>query len=70
MRKEVLGSNLTHRKRGLPIISFIFLLRMDLLFRLCDPGLKVRTFSPGFVVPVGKPGLKPVPNRDYNPFLY
>ena len=34
------------------------------------PERKARTFSPGFVVPVVKSGLKPVPNRDYNLFLY
>ena len=31
----------------------------------CDkPGLKNNTFSPGLLVPVGKPGVKLVPNRD------
>ena len=33
------------------------------------PGLKNTTFSPGTLVPVGKPGLKPVPNRDYMSIL-
>ena len=29
-----------------------------------------RLFSPGFVLPVGKPGLKGFPNREYSLFLY
>ena len=28
------------------------------------PGLKNNTFSPGLLVPVGKPGVELVPNRD------
>jgi len=28
------------------------------------PGLNERPFSPGFVLPVGKPGLKGFPNRE------
>jgi len=28
------------------------------------PGLKEGLFSPGFVLPVGKPGLKGFPNRE------
>ena len=34
------------------------------------PGLKEEPFSPGFVLPVLKPRLKGVENREYNPFLY
>ena len=34
------------------------------------PGLKEGTFSPDFVLPVPKPGLKAVENREYNPFLH
>ena len=34
------------------------------------PGLKEGPFSPGFVLPVSKPGLKGVENREYNSFLY
>ena len=34
------------------------------------PGLKEWPFSPGFVLPVSKPGLKGVENREYSPFLY
>ena len=30
------------------------------------PGLKEGPFSPGFVLPVPKPGLKGVENRKYN----
>ena len=34
------------------------------------PELKEGPFSPGFVLPVGKPGLKGFPNREYSLFLY
>ena len=34
------------------------------------PGLKEGTFSPDFVLPVSKSGLKEVENREYSPFLY
>ena len=34
------------------------------------PGLKEETFSPDFVLPVPKPGLKAVENREYSPFLH
>ena len=34
------------------------------------PGLKEGTFSPDFVLPVPKPGLKAVENREYGPFLH
>ena len=34
------------------------------------PGLKEGTFSPDFVLPVPKPGLKAVENRKYSPFLH
>ena len=34
------------------------------------PGLKEGPFSSGFVLPVGKPGLKGFPNREYSPFVY
>ena len=34
------------------------------LSRLCHPGLKSAIFSPESVVPVGKPGLKLVSNRN------
>ena len=34
------------------------------------PGLKEGTFSPDFVLPVPKPGLKAVENREYSPFLH
>ena len=33
-------------------------------------GLKEGPFSPGFVLPVPKPGLNGVENRKYNLFLY
>ena len=42
-RKEVLGSNPTHHKRGLPTISFIFLLRMDLQSRIRSPSWETGT---------------------------
>ena len=35
-----------------------------------EPGLKEGPFSPGFVLPVPKPGLKEVENREYSSFLY
>ena len=38
-------------------------LKIDLYCRLFEPGLKIAIFSPGFVVPVGKPGLQ----RGYQP---
>ena len=34
------------------------------LSRLHHPGTMLGTFCPGVMIPVGKPGLKPVPNRD------
>ena len=34
------------------------------------PGLKEEPFSPGFVLPVLKPRLKGVENREYSSFLY
>ena len=34
------------------------------------PGLKEGPFSPGFVLPVEKPGLKRFPDREYSLFLY
>ena len=34
------------------------------------PGLKEGTFSPGLVLPVGKPGLKGFPNREQKPLLH
>ena len=34
------------------------------------PGLKEGSFSPGFMLPVGKPGLKRFPNQEYSLFLY
>ena len=34
------------------------------------PGLKEGPFSPGFMLPVGKPELKGFPNREYSLFLY
>ena len=34
------------------------------------PGLKEGPFGPRFVLPVPKPGLKGVENREYSPFLY
>ena len=34
------------------------------------PGLKEGPFSPGFVLPILKPGLKGVENREYSLFLY
>ena len=34
------------------------------------PELKEGPFSPGFVLPVGKPGLKGFPNQKYCLFLY
>ena len=33
-------------------------------------GLKEGPFSPGFVLPVPKLGLKKIENREYNSFLY
>ena len=47
----------------------LFLPNKHLYSRL-EPGLKIKTFSPDFVVPVPKPGLNGVENRDYSPFLY
>ena len=64
MRREVLGSNLIHRKRGLPSISFIFSLVDEPLVPVMCPGLKVPTFTPGLLIPVEKPGVELVPNRD------
>ena len=63
-RREVLGSNLIHRKRGLPSISFIFSPGDGPLVPVMCPGLKIPTFSPGLLVLVGKPGVELVPNRD------
>ena len=40
-----------------------------LLVPVEPPGIKANIFCPGVVVPVGKPGLKLVPNRDYMLFL-
>ena len=34
------------------------------LSRLHHPGTMLGTFCPGVMTPIGKPGLKPVPNRD------
>ena len=34
------------------------------------PGLKVGPFSPGFVLPVPKPGLEGVENREYSSLIY
>ena len=34
------------------------------LSRLHHPGTMLGTFCPGVMIPVGKPGLKPVPNQD------
>ena len=34
------------------------------------PGLKEGTFSPGLVLPVGKPGLKGFPNREQKALLH
>ena len=31
---------------------------------LHHPGTMLGTFCPGVMTPIGKPGLKPVPNRD------
>jgi len=63
-RREVLCSNLIHRKRGLPSISFIFSPGDGPLVPVMCPGLKIPTFSPGLLVPVGKPGVELVPNRE------
>ena len=48
----------------------LFLPNKHLYSRLEEPGLKIKTFSPDCVVPVPKPGLKGVENRDYSSFLY
>ena len=48
----------------------LFLSNKHLYSQLEEPGLKIKTFSPDCIVPVPKPGLKGVENRDYSPFLY
>ena len=42
-RREVLGLNLTHRKSGLPKISFIFSPEVGPLVLVIGPGLKAGT---------------------------
>ena len=44
----------------------LFLPNKHLYSRLEEPGLKIKTFSPDCIVPVLKPGLKGVENRDYS----
>ena len=53
-----------------PQLQLFFLPNKHLYSRLEEPGLKIKTFSPDCIVPVPKPGLKGVENRDYNLFLY
>ena len=55
-RQEVLGSN--------PVVCKKFFNVSHLLSRFCHPGQKPRGFCPGSLVPVPKPGQKPVWNRD------
>ena len=55
-RQEVLGSNPVVCKKKFNV--------RHLLSRFCHPGQKPRGFCPGSLVPVPKPGQKPVWNRD------
>ena len=56
VEQEVLGSN--------PVVSKIFFNVRHLLSRFFHPGQKPLGFCPGRLVPVPKPGQKPVWNRD------
>ena len=57
-RREVPGSNLTQR-------VYFFPFEDGPLVPVIGPGTKGQhTFSPGFLVPVGKPGVEVVPNWD------
>ena len=58
LKWEVVGSNLHSHNFFLPN-KYIY-------SRFEEPGLKIKTFSPDCIVPVLKPGLKGVENRDYN----
>ena len=60
-RQEVLGSNPVVCKKNFNV--------RHLLSRFCHPGQKPRGFCPGSLVPVPKPGQKPVWNRDKRPNL-
>jgi hypothetical protein len=57
-RQGILGLDLTHRKKRSSGFKLFFKLRGWALVPV------VLLFSPGSAVPVGKSGLKPVPNWD------
>ena len=58
-RQKVLGSN--------PVVCKKIFNVKHLLSRFCHPEQKLRGFCPGSLVPVPKPGQKPVWNRDKRP---
>ena len=58
LKWEVVGSNL----HGCNFFSP----NKHLYSWLEEPGLKIKTFSPDCIVPVPKPELKGVENRDYS----
>ena len=61
VRAEVGG-----RRFESPQLQLFFLPNKYLYSRLEEPGLKIKTFSPNCIVPVPKPELKGVENRDYS----